>query len=102
MAATLLSKLSGAQTWLNTQDFASLVDVIKSGLKLSEIRVSPVCSLRGKLLSSVSLPAKSRIMCIKRKGESPILGCEETFLRPGDEVLVLTEDEEAVRKLFMF
>lgn len=71
------------------------------GYTLTRVKVSPVSSLRGRLLASIDLPLNQRVLCMMRH-DQPILELDRAFLRSGDELYVITNDVEATRRFFMF
>jgi uncharacterized protein with PhoU and TrkA domain len=71
------------------------------GYELVEVMVSPVSSLKGKMLSSVSLPNGTRILSLTRGCETHV-DCDKIFLRAGDSLYILTDKVEKIRKLFLF
>ncbi|MFM7390639.1 MAG: hypothetical protein ACKO34_08480 [Vampirovibrionales bacterium] len=70
-------------------------------LKMIQVTVSPVFTGRGKLYTNLSLPVNTKIVNVQRKGES-IYNLAAAFVRAGDVVVCLSENEEQARRYFMF
>lgn len=84
-----------------SQDHGNLITLKKLGFALVQVKVSPISSLRGRLLSAIALPAGHRVLCVLRN-EEPVHDLECAFLRSGDALFILTSDAEATRRFFMF
>jgi Trk K+ transport system NAD-binding subunit len=96
-------ELLAAKVSNTTYDLLGFFQLKSKGLQLLEVMVSPVSSLRGKLLSALNLPKSCRVMCLVRNHET-FVSCEEIFLRAGDKLFVLADGhhEEAVKRSFLF
>lgn len=69
------------------------------GLSLVEVKISRVSSVRGLLLASVRLPARTKILCVVRDG-APIMDLDTCFIYEGDVIVLVTDDEVGIRNLF--
>jgi Trk K+ transport system NAD-binding subunit len=98
MATQLMSSKSAP---ISSEALLGLSRLGSRGFQLTEVRVSPVSALRGRILSSVRLPEGCRVLCLSRKGET-MVDCEDMFLMPGDTLYVLTDNEEMARRFFLF
>ena len=81
------------------RDLSNMSVLKKHGLHLVEVRISQVSAARGKHLESMTLPDRTRVVCVMQEGQ-PVLNLEAVFLHEGDFVYLFTEDEENVRRLF--
>ncbi|MDX2085148.1 MAG: hypothetical protein SFZ03_07155 [Candidatus Melainabacteria bacterium] len=88
-------------SYLSPRDLSSLFELKNRGFCLLEVKVSPVSSVRGRLIDSLAMPKNTRIICVVRQGR-PILRLDSLFLMEGDTLYVLTDNEETVRHFFMF
>lgn len=100
MATELLSSKS---TPFSSKELFGLFQLKTKGYQLMEVTVSPVSSLRGKMLASVHLPTSCRVMCVLRNSET-FVNCDDLFIRAGDKIYVLTdgESQELVQRFFLF
>lgn len=93
--------LTSKSTPLAPSELMGLFQLKARGYNILEVSVSPVSSLRGQIVANVQLPEGCRILCLVRLNET-IVCCEDAFLRPGDKLYVLTDNEEATRRFFLF
>lgn len=84
---------------LTPRDISSLMALKGAGLDLVEVKISQRSPVKGRLLSSVTIPENANIACVIRN-HRPILDLEAVFLDEGDRVFLLTDDERAVRERF--
>jgi Trk K+ transport system NAD-binding subunit len=70
-------------------------------LKMIHVRVSPVFIGRGRLYSTLTLPISAKVVSVIRQHET-VSNLGAAFVRAGDEVVCLTDNEEQTRRYFMF
>ena len=84
---------------LTPRDLNNMSVLKNLGLHLVEVKISQVAAAKGKLLSSIRLPEQTRVVCVIQD-KQPVLNIDPVFLREGDSVYLLTDDEEMVRSVF--
>jgi hypothetical protein len=99
LGAGLTSYMAGIKA-LDAQSNPQHMGAI-AGCTIVKLVVSPACSLRGKLLSGLNLPAQSQVMSVVRENELQ-LELDSLFLCSGDVITVETLNEEKIRWFFMF
>lgn len=98
MALSTLSETMSAP--LAPRDLSTLSLLKDHGLSLIEIKISQVSAAKGQLIDNVRLPENTRLLCVVRQGK-PLLALHNLFLEERDSVFLLTDDEQAVRHLFI-
>lgn len=84
---------------LTPRDLNNMSVLKNHGLHLVEVKISQVSIAKGCLLDSIRLPEHTRVVCVIQD-KQPVLKMDGVFLREGDAVYLLTDDEEMVRSLF--
>jgi hypothetical protein len=71
------------------------------GFTLTQVAISPFSTLRGRFIDSLELPANHRVMGLIRP-EGVVTDTRAEFFRTGDIAVVMTDDPEWTRRLFLF
>jgi len=91
--------LEHIQTELPTHTLTRLLTIRDKGLEIVEIKIPPESIMVGKTIKELSLPPKSTLSLIIRKGVKPIIPKSSTILQADDQIIAVTtpESEETLR-----
>lgn len=85
---------------LTPRDLNNITILKSHGLSLVEVKISQVSFAKGQLLSNISLPENTRVVCVLRNDKA-IVELDAVFLEEKDSVYLITDDEETVRQAFI-
>ena len=91
--------LEHIQEEVPTHPLTHLLTIRDKGLEIVEIKIPPESIMIGKTIKELSLPPKSTLFLIIRKGQKPIIPKANTILETEDQVIAVTtpESEEKLR-----
>lgn len=84
-------------------DACSATEVFKlqeQGFVALKVTVPPLFSQRGQLYSQLRLPKPFKVLSVVRDGEVLPTSLEAQFVKPADEVFILSQQPNEVRSLF--
>lgn len=84
-------------------DACSATEVFKlqeQGFVALKVTVPPLFSQRGQLYSQLRLPQPFKVLSVVRDGEVLPTSLEAQFVKPADEVFILSQQPDEVRSLF--
>ena len=91
--------LEHIQEEVPTHPLTHLLTIRDKGLEIVEIKIPPGSIMIGKTINELSLPPKSTLFLIIRKGQRPIIPKANTILEAEDQIIAVTtpESEEKLR-----
>jgi len=91
--------LEHIQTEVPTHTLTRLLTIRDKGLEIVEIKIPPESTTVGKAIKELSLPPRSTLSLIIRKGVKPIIPKSSTILQADDQIIAVTtpESEEKLR-----
>jgi len=91
--------LEHIQEEVPTHPLTHLLTIRDKGLEIVEIKIPPESIMIGKTIKELSLPPKSTLFLIIRKGQKPIIPKANTILETEDQIIAVTtpESEEKLR-----
>ncbi len=91
--------LEHIQEEVPTHTLTHLLTIRDKGLEIVEIKIPPESIMVGKTIKELSLPPKSTLFLIIRKGQKPIIPKVNTILEAEDQIIAVTtpESEEKLR-----
>jgi len=91
--------LEHIQEEVPTHPLTHLLTIRDKGLEIVEIKIPPESIMVGKTIKELSLPPKSTLFLIIRKGQKPIIPKANTILEAEDQIIAVTtpESEEKLR-----
>ena len=91
--------LEHIQEEVPTHTLTHLLTIRDKGLEIVEIKIPPESIMVGKTIKELSLPPKSNLFLIIRKGQKPIIPKANTILEAEDQIIAVTtpESEEKLR-----
>jgi len=91
--------LEHIQEEVPTHPLTHLLTIRDKGLEIVEIKIPPGSIMIGKTIKELSLPPKSTLFLIIRKGQRPIIPKANTILEAEDQIIAVTtpESEEKLR-----